>query len=93
VLAPFGSKEIALSKFSLCLVVYSQHQRVFNSNKLGDCLGFYIPSGKGILALPWGDVSCCLVVAVLVFTQWQKLSGSANELRLQNFLTMWIKEL
>jgi hypothetical protein len=49
--------------------------------------------GKGDLALPWVDVSCCLVAVAPRFDRQQQLSGSANELGLQNFLTMNVKEL
>jgi hypothetical protein len=36
---------------------------------------------------------CCLLAVALRFSQWQQLSASANELRLQNFLTMQVKLL
>jgi hypothetical protein len=49
--------------------------------------------GRGTPALPWGDASCCLVAATQRFGQGRRLSRSVNELELQNFLTMWIKEL
>jgi hypothetical protein len=56
-------------------------------------LGFYIPSRKGVLALPRGDASCCLIAAALRFGRVWQLSRSANELRLQNFLITSVKEL
>jgi hypothetical protein len=79
----------------LCLFcVCFQHWRVFNSNNLGAHLGFYILSRKiPFLALPWGDVSCCLVPAAPRFGWGQQLSRSASELGLHNFLTMWVKQL
>jgi hypothetical protein len=59
----------------------------------GLCLGFYIPSGKGVLALSLGDTSCCLIAVAPRLDGRQQLSRSANELRLQNFLTKRVKEL
>jgi hypothetical protein len=53
--------------------------------------GFYIPYRKGVPALPWGDVSCCLMAVAPRFSR--QLSGSVNELELKNFLTMQVKEL
>jgi hypothetical protein len=55
--------------------------------------GFYIPYGTGVPVLPQRDESCCLIVAAPKLGQGGKLSGSVNELELQNFLTMQVKEL
>jgi hypothetical protein len=54
---------------------------------------FYIPSRKGVPALPRGDVSCCLVVVAQRFSWGWQLSRFVNELRLQNFLTTQVKKL
>jgi hypothetical protein len=91
-LAPSWSREIALSRFSVSCVCF-WHRRVINTNNLGARLGFYIPSRKRVPVPPWEDASCCLIMAAPRFGRGQQLSWSANELRLQNFLTTWVKEL
>jgi hypothetical protein len=59
---------------------------------LGLLPGFYIPSWKGVPALPRGDASCCLFVGAPKFGWGQQLSRSVNELGLQNLKTQ-VKEL
>jgi hypothetical protein len=92
-LHPLDQEKIALSRYSVSCV------SVFGTGGLSIPTiwwldpGFYIPSGKGVLALPWGNVSCCLIAVALRFGWGRQLSRSANELGLQNFLTTRVKEL
>jgi hypothetical protein len=90
-LAPSWSREIALSRFSVSSVSIFSTRGLSIPTIWGLCLGFYILLGKEVPALPQRDVSCCLIVVALRLGQGRQHSRSANELRLQNFLTMWGK--
>jgi hypothetical protein len=89
---PFDQKKLSSQDFFCLSCVYFLHQSIFNSKSLGAQSGILHSVWEGgAMALPRGDVSCCLVEAALRLG-WQQPSRSANELRFQNFLTMLVKK-
>jgi hypothetical protein len=81
-------KRNCLVKIFCLLCACFQHQRVSNSNSLGaQSRILHFTWEEKSLALPWGYASCYLVAVALTIGQGWQLSGSVNELRLQNFLT------
>jgi hypothetical protein len=91
--AHMNNKTIKKKRFSVSCVSVFSTIGLSIPTIWGPGLGFYIPSGKGVMALPQGDISCCLIAVAPRFGPGRQLSGSVEELGLQNFLTTQVKEL